>query len=277
MTAISDLSQLINILTGGGAGAPQKPFMLKTNRVDAALATAPVVGQFTSLWLYEGCPSGGAAPGSVRIPTNATVGAHPLANPGGGRQLWLTAVEAAFNFPGVLLGYDRLLDDSGLSATVTTAQTVGGTLTRSTGGAGNQIAIEIFALIGTTATTVTASYTNQDGTAGRTTLATAIGGTGAREAQRLIFLPLADGDTGVRSVESITLAASTGTAGDIGVLIIKPLATLGLNAAGAGTQDYISGIPRLPEIDSGACIAWAILPATVNALVGEIAIAIAEN
>jgi hypothetical protein len=39
--------------------------------------------------------------------------------------------------------------------------------------AGNRIFVEIYTIIGTVATTVTASYTNENGTAGRTTVADA--------------------------------------------------------------------------------------------------------
>ena len=66
-----------------------------------------------------------------------------------------------FAQPGILVLYDRLLHIGGLNATTTAAQTVGGSLSRYTGGAGNQIWVEIYTQIGTTATTITANYTNQ--------------------------------------------------------------------------------------------------------------------
>lgn len=134
------------------------------------------------------------------------------------------------------------------------------TLTRNTGGIGNQIWIEIYALIGATSRTITASYTNQDGVSGRTTKPALIGATGYREAQRLIMLPLQDGDIGVQAIDSVTLSASTGTAGNFGVVIAKPLG-LGL-IPGAGTgywRDYLTGLPGLPKIDTNACLAFAFM------------------
>ena len=152
--------------------------------------------------------------------------------------------------------YDRLLQNGGLSGTNTSAQTVGGTLTRNTGGEGNQIWAEIYTLIGTTATTITASYTNQAGVSGRTTKAVAIGGTGNREAERMLPLPLQDGDTGVQAVASATLAATTGTAGSFGITVVRPLGLGLISAAALGYwRDYVAGLPGLPLIDPDACLA----------------------
>ncbi len=268
MAAITDLSDLVNLLSGGGAGPPEYLFQTKDNRVGSAAASNTVIGRWTSLWQYLGSPSAGAAPGTVSAPTNATPGSLRHTSPGGSRQKWLTGVSAATSAIGTLVLYDRLLHISGLNGTTAspTAQTVGGSITRYTGSAsvGNQIWIEIYTLIGTTATTISASYTNQDGDSKTTELA-AIGGTGLREAQRLIPLTLASGDTGVRSVGSVTLTATTGTAGDFGVNIIRPLISIPIVNIGVSTvKDLISGLPTLPEIMSDACLAWAWLPNTTS-------------
>ena len=71
--------------------------------------------------------------------------------------------------------------------------------------------------------TVTAKYTNQAGTANQVTQAAAFGA-GCESIRQIIELPLASGDYGVRSVESITLSATSGTAGNVGVTLAKPLA-----------------------------------------------------
>ena len=165
------------------------------------------------------------APTTSVVPTNATTGAVPFSNSTSGT---LTCVGAQLggNQHGVFYMYDRLVHSGGLSGTVTTAQTTNlptAALTRYTSGEGCQIALICHAAVGATATTVTASYTNQAGTAGRTTVAYPIGGTGFNAVDRMLFLPLQVGDTGVRSVESVTIAATTGTAGNILVAIVKPL------------------------------------------------------
>lgn len=261
MSNFADLSGFLNRATGGNSGTPEPIFFYKDSRVDAAAAAATIAGRWTSLWMYEGNPSGAAAPGAVAAPTNASDGGLKQTDPGGGREKWKTLALAAANVAGTLIIYDRLLHISGLSGTNTGAQTVGGTLTRNTNGAGNEIWVEIYTQIGASSTTVTCSYTDQDNNSGSTSTATAIGNTGLREAQRIIPLPLATGDYGVRAVASITLLATTGTAGDFGVTIARPLCAIPCSAAGvAGIREFISSSPGPVEIDTDACLALAWIP-----------------
>ncbi len=267
MAAFADLSEVVNRLSNGNSGNPQLLYQFLDSRVGAAAATATVASRWSSLWTYNASRGGGGvAPTTTAIPTNATNGTFLHNNPSGGRQLWLTGNSAITSTTGALLLYDRLLHNGNLSGTVTTAQTVGGTLTRNTGGAGNQIWVEIYTLIGTTATTITASYTNQNGTSGQVTPAVAIGGTGLREATRWIQLPLAAGDTGVQAVASVTLAATTGTAGAFGVTIAKPIYLGSISTAGSGfNRDFLSGFPVIPEIETGAALSLAYYAAATAA------------
>ena len=160
MAALADLSALVNRLTGGNSGAPEFILQHKTVRSAGATVTAPVNGKIQSLWTLDGSPSGGVAPGAVAAPTNATAGALKQTDPVGGRQKWLQAAFPTASQNGTLIVYDRILHISGLSGTVITAQTVGGTLTRYTTGAGVFAFIEIYTAVGGTATTITMSYTN---------------------------------------------------------------------------------------------------------------------
>jgi hypothetical protein len=154
---------------------------------------------------------------------------------------------------GVYYFIDRLSHQGGLSGIVTTAQTTNlptAALTRYTDGVGVMIGLTIYTVIGGTAATVTASYTNQAGVSGRTTAVQAIGGSGNSSAGRMIFLPLQAGDTGVRSVESVTLAATTGTAGNFGVTLFKILgAVCSDNVQALSWNDIITGgfIGGIPE------------------------------
>lgn len=261
MSALVDLSAVVNRLTGGNSGAPDHPSFWFDSRIQGAAAAATVSGRLTSLWRYnKSNGANGAIPSSVAACDKSLLGAMPFTNPAGGRQKWLLGLEGGLAQPGILVLYDRLLHIGGLNATTTTAQTVGGSLSRYTGGAGNQIWVEIYTQIGTTATTITASYTNQAGTSGRTTLAAAFGGTGLREESRVIPLALQDGDTGVQSVQSVTLAATTGTAGNFGIVIAKPILYAPCEIAGGATlRDTISGLPSTPEIMTDACLAFAFM------------------
>lgn len=269
MGTIADLDQLVNTLTGG-TGDFQQLWWNQDNRIGSAAGAATVAGQWTSLWTFNMTPRGqGAAPGSsARNPTNATNGTLGQSNPGGGRQKRLAGLACCMNVAGTVVLYDRLADISGLSATTTTAQnTTSLSVSRYTGteSIGNQIWIEIYTIIGTTATTITVSYTNQDGTSGRTSQAVVFGGTGRREATRLISVPLQSGDTGVRSVESVTVLATTGTAGDFGVVIARPLAVAPIGTAGVGVLvDLLTMLPSLREVKTDAALSLMMLASTTT-------------
>lgn len=153
---------------------------------------------------------------------------------------------------------DRLSHQGNLNATATTAQTTNlptAALPRYTDGVGVMMALEIYTQIGATTTSFTVSYTNSDGTSGRTSPPMTIGNTGYREANRFIQIPLASGDKGVRSVESITLAGTTGTAGAMGITLYKPLAMFNINNSdGPNIMDPIGGghVGSLVGVDPNA-------------------------
>lgn len=256
MPVFSSMSDVMNSVTNYG----DLVVSYKDSRVGSGTAAATVAGQITSLWQYDGAPSDGAAPTTVAAPTRSTTGAIGQADGGGGRSKYLLTIVGSSTQAGTLILYDRLLHIGNLSGTTTGAQTVGGTLTRSTGGSSNQIFAEIYTQVGTTGTTVTASYTNQAGTASRTTTAVTFGGTGFREAQRMLYMPLQSGDSGVQAVASATIAASTLTAGAWGITVAKPLAVVPQGIAGCGSvRDFVAGIPDFPLVETGACLAFAWL------------------
>lgn len=271
MAAITDLSDLVNRMTGGNSGTPENIFFHKVPRVAGAAATAPIAGRGCSLWTYDGMPAGGAVPTSAAIPTSATAGSIPFTNPGGSREKWLISANLTPTVAGVYLLYDRLLHIGGLNATLTTAQTVQGThpgtpaLTRNTGGGGNIALYEIYTIIGTTTATLTMTYTNQGGTGSRTSTIN-IGATGFREATRIQRIPLAAGDSGIQSVQQIQLSASTTTAGNFGITIARPLAWIPVGAPGiAGWRDYTTGLPGIPKIDTDACLSLLFIPGAATA------------
>lgn len=272
MTALTDLSDVINRLTGGNSGTPEILHSYINNRVAGAAAAATVAGRATSLWEYEKNPAGsGAVPTTSAIPVNTTNGGLFQTDPGGGRQKWLlggTCMLSGGTVSGTLVLYDRLVHMGGLSGTTTTAQTTNlptTALTRNTGGVGNKILIEIYSQIGTTATTATVDYKNTAGTT-KTSKAFSIGGTGLREAQRIIEVPLADGDTGVTTIENLDLVASTTTAGNIGACIARPIGYFPCVNAGAGQLvDFISGLPAAQEIPTDACLALYFVANTTTA------------
>ncbi len=256
MSAIADISDLVNRATGGSSGTPESIWFTKQDRIAGATATL-IPGRWHSLWMFDGQPGGGATPPTTAAaPDNTTAGSLKQTDPGGGRQKWLTSCGNWHSFEkGVLCIYDRLLHISGLSGTVTSAQTVGGSITRYTGTEawGNEAWFEIYTQVGATAVTATVLYTDQDGNASSTTHG--FGATNNREQARATKIPLAAGDSGVRGVTSVQLLATTGTAGDFGITIARPLLYLPINEAGGG--GLVQYLDMLNEIKTGACLALA--------------------
>lgn len=262
MGEIADLDQLINTLTGG-TGAREQVWWYSDNRIGSGAGAAAVAGQLTSLWTFNQSPGGqGSAPGgTARVCTNATDGSLRYTSPTGGRTKYLVGAGACANSVGVEIIYDRLVDIGGFNATTTTLQTCTGVVpTRFTGTSsrGNQIWIEIYTIIGTTATTLTVEYTNEAGTTGQISKPVVFGGTGRREATRVIIVPLADGDLGVQEITGVDLVATTGTAGDFGVCIARPIINIPIGLAGTGSMiDCLTQLPSLPRIGDDACLTQA--------------------
>lgn len=263
MGAITGLDDFVNKQTGGNNGNPENIWFSRWDRA-AGTSITFLQGRPYSLWLLDGQPSAGVAPGGTAVvPTNVTDGGLKQTDPGGGRQKWLTSMQCALSASqGSLLVYDRLLHISGLSGTVTTAQTVGGSISRytTTEAWGNQAWYEVYSSVGATQTTISMSYTDQDGNSA-TGVATPFGGANFGPQCRMQPLNLAAGDTGVRGVTSVTLAATTGTAGDFGVTIMRPLMELNITSIGGG--GLISYIENIVEIKTDACLAFMFIPHTV--------------
>jgi len=266
MAAFADLADYLE-----AAGAGQETVHIITN---LPAVTSTSIGKPYSTWLRGPVPAAGATPSTAVVPTNATLGAFGQVN-GGAGQLYIPSIRASagsssssqLGTAGVLVIADRLSHQGGLSGTVTTPQTTNlptAALTRYTSGEGVRMALEIYTAVGGTQTTVTASYTDQDANAGQTTRAVGFGSTSSNSASQMIPLPLADGDRGVRAVASVTVLATTGTAGNFGVTLYKPLLWLTWGAASdQQNYDVIRGSlgGGLPEILDNACLFGIWYPA----------------
>lgn len=208
------------------------------------------------------------------------IGPIPNIATGGSLRMLGARINAGGNSGGALLLLDLLNASGGLDGTLTTAQTTNlptAALTRYTNGEGVMAAIMIYGTVGATATTVTASYTNTASTSGQITTATTFGSTNFREARSFIPLPLSAGDTGVLSVESVTLAGTTGTAGNFGICLFKPLALMPLlDWNGAIVLDAVSSggfTGALGEVDPDACLTCAFIVNAVQPFYGAINLA----
>lgn len=176
---------------------------------------------------------------------------------------WSTA---ATGVPGTLMLIDLQGYWPGISNNTTSAQTLVGTPTlRYTNGAGCRLFQVQTAAAGATAQNLTLSYTDQAGNTGNTLpvtvamTASAIAGhishSGTAANNYGPFLPLANGDSGVQDVATVTMsAANTGT---FALCLARPLAQITLSVAGLMTEkDLLNQVPSLPEIKDGACLVW---------------------
>lgn len=118
----------------------------------------------------------------------------------------------------------------------------------------------------------TVSYTNQDGVAGRTTTSVlmstqVVNGTilcsqngGATYPHAGPFLPLQGSDSGVRSVESVTIGG-TGDVGLFALVLVKPIASISLYEITAASEtDYLLDTSTMPVIEDDAYLNFIAMP-----------------
>jgi len=218
----------------------------------------------TSLWCWDGIPgSPGYPPTTAEICTRDTAGAIKQENPTSGKELYLTNFTCFGTFIGVMSLYDRLCHVSGLSGNTTNVQTINTpALTRYSGNSssGNSIYIEVYETMSGNSFNIT--YTNQNGVGSRVTTVQ-----NPRAVNQLygrgmtIYVPLASGDTGVRSVESIQAVSASTLQGNFGITIARPIAVSGVGVgAVVNDRDWITGLPGIPKIENNACLSMLFTP-----------------
>lgn len=252
------LSTYDSIVAALGSGGGEDAFFCK----DSITTTA---GRWYSLFKSTSIPSAGSTPstGAGDAPTAATAGALQFTNPSGTNQKYLLSFGGGGPTAGQLMLYDRLVTTSGLDGTNTGSQTVNSTaLTRHTDGVGVQCAVEVYTALGATPRTLTVTYTNSDGTAGRTGT---ISIPASPQAQSFIIpMSLQSGDKGVQSVQSVQLSGSTGTAGNFGITLFYPIALIAFNANDYKERDMVLQLSNLPTLQSNSCLAIAALATTTS-------------
>jgi hypothetical protein len=73
----------------------------------------------------------------------------------------------------------------------------------------------------------------------------------------MTLLPLQQGDSGVRAVASVTAAASTGTVGNFGVTLFKPLMSIPVVGPVIQDHDALVGLAsQFERIIDDACLFW---------------------
>lgn len=223
--------------------------------IDKASLANAAAGQFFSLWTATGVPGAGAAPGAAAVPNSATAGTFNFTNqtaPATSYLAWL-ALQAGNNVTNLEI-HDRLAHISGLSGTVTTAQGALSLVTTDPGadrrGAADysdvQWWLEIYTALGATGVNATVNVTYNDDTTGNLT-AIALGATPRQG--RLYPLISAVSGKFIKAVNSVTLSATTGTAGNFGITATRPRTSVSMPLANkTETFDWAQlGLPGVPN------------------------------
>ena len=217
-----------------------------------AVTGTMVAGRAWSTWALAGSPGAGSFDTTLNgVALTAPInGQIPFTDPSSGNA-YLARLTGTASQAGLLVLADRLWHNGGYTITSTSAQNSttptwpSRDIAGSTNGDGVLLAVEVSATTGAGTPTITISYTNQSGTSGRT--GTNIIATVASSAAGSLYLiGLQAGDTGVRSVQSLTLSA-TWTSGTINLIAYRPIATLELAGAlipNAGDALTL-GMPRM--------------------------------
>ena len=265
--AITSRDQLIQAL-----GNNSSRFIL-----DKANIVSQAAGTYVSLWRATGQPGQGAIPAATTVCNNTTLGGMGFSQQTSPSTSYGSYMEVATSNSAMTVEiHDRLAHMGGLNGTLTTAQTV--SLDLSALGATNNISnrigdtnysdvqwwLEWYTATGTTAVTATVNVTYNDGTTGALTGASLAA---IRPAGFMLSLnaliPAASSGKYIRGVNSVTLSATTGTAGSFGVTATRPRMTL---AAPIANMKFVADWAQLgfPEIFNESCLFPIVLTSTTS-------------
>ena len=245
--------------------------------LDKASIASQTANSFCSLWRATGQPGQGAIPTVVATCNNTTVGTigfnqqtSPITSYGAYLEI------ATGNAAMTMELHDRLANMGGLNGTLTTAQSVN--LDLSTLLSTNNINVrkgddnysdvqwwlEWYTATGATAVTATIAVTYNDGTTGNLS---ALSLASSRPASHMIpinsLIPSAQSGKFIRGIVSVTLSATTGTAGNFGVTVTRPRMTL---SAPIANHKFIADWAQLglPEIYNSSAIFPIVLTSTTS-------------
>ena len=242
------------------------------NRItwDKASFSSQVVGQYSSLWRATGVPAQGAIPAAAEYCTKALTGAIGFNNQTAPATSYLGYHTLLCGFANTNLEiHDRLAHMGGLNGTLLTAQTVGIDLSTINGGGAVPAErlgdancsdvmwfLEWYTATGATASNATVNVTYDDGSTGNLA-AIAIGGTAIAASQCRQLVSAVNGKF-IRGVNTVTLSASTGTAGSFGVTATRPRAAMSVPIANK-VEVFDWAQLGFPEIPNNSCLAGMLL------------------
>lgn len=243
--------------------------------IDKASIASVAAGNYVSMWRATGQPGQGAIPSTAANCNNATLGAIGFTQQTSPATSYGAYLEAVFSNSAMTLEiHDRLIHMGGLNGTLTTAQTVGIDLDGVT--ANNMVErigdsnfsdvqwwLEWYTATGSTAVTATVAVTYNDGTTG--TLSVSLAAT--RPASQMIplngLIPAAAAGKFIRGVTSVTLSATTGTAGSFGVTATRIRMSQSCPLANFKSSSDWAAL-GLPEIRNSSCLFPVVLTSTTS-------------
>ena len=245
--------------------------------LDKASIASQTANSYCSLWRATGQPGQGAIPTVVATCNNTTVGTigfNQQMSPSTSYGAYLEI--ATGNAAMTMELHDRLANMGGLNGTLTTAQSVNldlNTLLSTDNinvrkGDDNysdvQWWLEWYTATGGTAVTATIAVTYNDGTTGNLSALSLVG---YRPASHMISLnsliPSAQSGKFIRGIVSVTLSATTGTAGNFGVTATRQRMALSSPIA---NYKFIADWAQLglPEIYNSSAIFPIVLTSTTS-------------
>jgi hypothetical protein len=245
--------------------------------IDKASIASQTANSFASLWRATGQPGQGAIPAAAAVCDNTLVGAIQFTQQTAPATSYLGIIEAMCSNAGATLEiHDRLMHMGGLNGTLATAQTVNldinanlatANLDARKGDANFsdvQWWLEWYTATGATVVNATVAVTYNDGTSGNLT-AQSLAAT--RPASHMIplnsLIPAAASGKYIRDVDSVTLSATTGTAGSFGVTATRYRAGLYMPVLNARfTSDWAQ--LGLPEIANSSCLFGVVATPTTS-------------
>jgi hypothetical protein len=263
--AISNLDQLVNALANNSSRII----------IDKASLANQTAGRYCAMWRATGQPAQGAIPATAALCTNTTTGAVSFVQQTAPATSYIGVIDVVgSNAAQTLEIHDRIAHSGGGNLTLTTAQTnIAVNLDTLAPGADRigdpafgdvQWWLEVYADGGATASNATINVTFDDNTsANLNTLA--VGGT-IRIGNRFSVDSLrttAQQGKNIKAINSVTLSASTGTAGNFGFTCTRPRAYLPMGLANFINKADWAAL-GLPEIPNGSCLELMLIPSTTS-------------
>ena len=244
--------------------------------MDKATIASQAAGTYVSMWRANGQPGQGAIPGAAASCNGSTTGCFRIDDQTSPIKNYLGYFEySSSNAAMTLELHDRLAHMGGLSGTVATAQTVGidfnslvsDNLANRIGDADYsdiQWWLEWYTATGSTAVTATIAVTYNDGTTGNlSALSLAATRPASFMASLNSLIPAAQSGKYIRAVNTVTLSATTGTAGSFGVTATRKRSTVAVPIANLNIGSNWADLP-IAEIPSSACLFALVLTSTTS-------------